>query len=152
MVKKNTSAKEPFINECNALVTGVGALPDKTLLFDGDSVAKGNALQPLSDYVSAEEEVTTAEAAYRAAVAKAHAAKPAAQAMVGKLRSYLRSRLGQSNPALKTEFGVEPIQPRVTPIASRAAGAAKGKATKAAKKAALAATPAAATAPAKSAS
>jgi hypothetical protein len=137
--------KQTFASECSALITGVTAMTDKSFLMGGGTVAKADALQPMQDYVDAEEEVTTTDAAYRAAVAKAHAAEVPALAMVADLKPYLRARLGKTNPALKSQFGIDPIQPPTTKVATKAAGVAKASATRKAKKAAASVTEPAAT-------
>lgn len=138
MATKPKSTHASLVSRCNSLITGVTALPDASFLLGGGAVAKAAVVLPLQAYVDAEKEVTTADAAYRAALAKAHAAQPGARAMMTELVPYLRARLGKANPALEAQFGVTPLTPRPTPVASKAAGAVKGKATRAAKKAAVA--------------
>jgi hypothetical protein len=137
MVTKDTNTNEAFLTLCNALIGGVGSLPDKSFLLGGGTVPKADALAPLQAYVSAAGEVVTTDAAYRAALAKARAAKVPAQAMVADLKPYLKSRLGKTNPVLESRFGVTPDKPPTTPVATKAEGAAKAKATRAAKKAAV---------------
>ncbi len=138
MATTTKNSKQTLVSQCGSLVTGITALTDTSFLLDGGTVAKADVLSPLQAYVDADKEVIVADASYRAAVAKAHAAEPAARAMVGELKPYLRSRYGQTNPALKSQFGVEPAKPRVVPVAKKAAGAVKAKATRTAKKAAVA--------------
>jgi hypothetical protein len=135
---KKKEAKQTLKDECSGLVIGVTALQDKSFLVNGGTLAKADALQPMQDYVDAEEEVTTADAAYRAALAKARAAEGPARAMVSTLKPYLRVRMGKSNPALKTQFGVAPIAPPVTSSTAKAAGVVKAQTTRAKKKAAAA--------------
>ena len=135
MTTKSSTSNQAFVTECNALITGVTALSDKSFLMGGASVAKADVLSPMQDYVDAEQEVTTADAARKAAIAKARTAEVAARAMVGDLKPYLRARMGKTNPALESQFGIAPQKPAATPVASKAAGAAKAKATRAAKKA-----------------
>jgi hypothetical protein len=138
MSSKKSDSNEAFVTLCNALVGGVGSLPDKSFLLGGNTVPKADALSPLQAYVAAEEEVTTTNADYRAALAKARKAKVPARAMVGELKPYLQVRLGKTNPLLESQFGIPAQKPPTTPVASKAEGAAKAKATRAAKKAAVA--------------
>jgi hypothetical protein len=136
MTTKDSSSNEAFLTLCNALIGGVGSLPDKSFLLGGGTVTKTEALSPLQDYVEADGEVKTANATRKAAVAKARTAKIPARAMVGNLKPYLKARLGKTNPLLESQFGIPAEKPPEVPVASKAAGAEKSKATRAAKKAA----------------
>ena len=107
------------------------SLPDATLTIDGQTLTKAQVLQPLNDYVAAEALVAPADAAYHATVQKAHGAEVTARAMVVNLKPYLKVRLGKSNPALKSQFGVTPAKTPQRTAESKAEAATKAKATRA---------------------
>jgi hypothetical protein len=123
--------KLEFLTLCQSLITGVQSLPDATLTIDGQTLTKAQILQPLTDYVAAEALVAPADAAYHAAVQKAHATEAAARAIVVNLKPYLKVRLGKSNPALKSQFGVTPAKAPQRTAATKAEAATKAKATRA---------------------
>ena len=120
-----------FTTLCQSLIAGVQSIPDATLTIDGQTLPKAQVLQPLNEYVAAEALVAPAEAAYNAAVQKAHDAEVPAKAMVANLKPYLKVRLGKSNPALKSQFGVTPAKEPQRTAANKADAATKGKATRA---------------------
>jgi hypothetical protein len=123
--------KLEFVSLCQSLITGVQSLADATLTIDGQTLTKAQVLEPLTDYVAAEALVAPADAAYHAAVLKAHGTEAAARAMVANLKPYLKVRLGKSNPALKSQFGVSPAKTPQRTAATKAEAATKAKATRA---------------------
>lgn len=131
MATKHTDTKLEFLTLCQSLITGFEALPDTTFVIDGQTLTKQQVLQPLQDYVAAEALVVPAEAAYHATVQKAHGAEAPARAMVANVKPYLRTRLGKSNPALKSQFGVTPAKTPQRTAATKAEAATKAKATRA---------------------
>ena len=131
MTTNRQDNKLGFLNLCQSLITGVQSLPDATLTIDGQTLTKAQVLQPLTDYVAAEALVAPADAAYHATVQKAHAAEAAARAIVVNLKPYLKVRLGKSNPALKSQFGVSPAKTPQRSAAPKAEAATKAKATRA---------------------
>jgi hypothetical protein len=131
MAANRNDTKLEFLSLCQSLITGEQSLPDATLTIDGQTLTKAQVLQPLTDYVAAEALVAPAEAAYHAAVQKAHATEAAARTMVVNLKPYLMVRLGKSNPALKSQFGVTPAKTPQRTAATKAEAATKAKATRA---------------------
>ncbi|HEX8790170.1 MAG TPA: hypothetical protein VF765_04410 [Polyangiaceae bacterium] len=131
MTTNRLDNKLAFLTLCQSLIAGVQSIPDPTLTIDGQTLPKAQVLQPLTDYVAAEALVAPAEAAYHAAVQKAHDAEVPAKAMVANLKPYLKVRLGKSNPALKSQFGVTPAKTPQRTAESKAEAATKAKATRA---------------------
>ncbi len=131
MTANRRDNKLEFVSLCQSLIAGVQSIPDPTLTIDGQTLTKAQVLQPLTDYVAAEALVAPADAAYHAVVQKAHGAEAAARAMVANLKPYLKVRLGKSNPALKSQFGVTPTKEPQRTAATKAEAATKAKATRA---------------------
>ena len=131
MTGNRNDTKLQFLSLCQSLITGVQSIPDATLTIDGQTLTKAQILQPLTDYVAAEAQVAPADAAYHAAVQKAHTAEAVARAIVVNLKPYLKVRLGKSNPALKSQFGVTPAKAPQRTAATKAEAATKAKATRA---------------------
>ena len=131
MTTNRIDNKLAFVTLCQSLIAGVQSIPDATLTIDGQTLAKALVLEPLNDYVAAEALVAPAEAAYHAAVQKAHGAEAPARDMVANLKPYLKVRLGKANPALKSQFGVAPAKAPQRTAATKAEAATKAKATRA---------------------
>ena len=131
MTTNNTDTKLDFVTLCQTIVSGFQALTDTTYVIEGQTLTKQQVLQPLQDYVAAEALVAPAEAAYHGAVRKAHAAEAPARTTVANLKPYLKIRLGKSNPALKSQFGISPAKAPQKTAATKAEAATKAKATRA---------------------
>ena len=139
MTTKNTDSKLAFVTLCSTLEAGLNALPDATLTVDAVTSPKADFVQPLAVYVAAEADLTDKDTVYRAAVQKTNTSRVTARVVVGKLRPYLKARLGPYNPQLLSDFGVKPNKVPQRKVAVKAAAAAKGVATRSKKKAAAAA-------------
>jgi hypothetical protein len=129
--KKDT--KLEMSSTCAALLQGVNALPDSTFEMDGQTYAKAAVLGPLNAFIAAVAATTATHSAWLKAVQDEEAAAGAAHAMVAILKPYLRARLGKSNPALQSKFGVAPVKKAKKPVAVKSAAIAKSKATRAAR-------------------
>jgi hypothetical protein len=118
---------------CNALIQGVTSLADPTLTLDGKVYTKDAALAPLRACVAAIEATAATHAAWSKAVQDERDAVAAARAMIALLKPYLKVRLGKSNPALQSEFGIEPAKQPHRTVAVKSTAIAKGKATRTAR-------------------
>ena len=155
------SSKQSLASTCNALITGLTALPAaNSVVSAGTTYTKAQILAPLQAYAVLPPATAAAKATYTKAVAAEGVARVAAIAMIEDVvKPLLYQLLGKSSPDLET-YGLDPVKAPVKTVATKAAAVQKSQATrkalgtkgpvqkKAAKKA-VAATPAT-LAPAKS--
>jgi len=123
--------KVSLVSICNALVTGLSALPNtKSIVANGQTYTLAEVLAPLKAYAPLPAATAEAKSAYSAAVAKEAAAKAAAAAMIEDVaKPYLQQRLGKSSPAL-VNYGLEPVKVPQKSAATKAAAAQKSAATR----------------------
>lgn len=81
MTTNSNSTKATLVSLCNALVTGITAMPDKTFLLGGQSYTKAQVLAPLQAYVDANAKTTADEATWHQSVQEEHDAEASARAM-----------------------------------------------------------------------
>jgi hypothetical protein len=122
--------KLEFSTQCSTLANGVLALPDKTLTVSEQSLTPKQCAAPLQAYVAAAAQTATALAAYHKAVQQEKAAEIDARSMYDQLKPVLVGRLGKSNPALETDYGIPPAKTPQTTVAAKAAGQQKAQATR----------------------
>jgi hypothetical protein len=115
---------------CNALIEGLTPLADPTFTLDGKVYPKDAVLAPLHAYVVAVEATSASRAAWSKAVQDEHDAATAARAMIALLKPYLKVRLGKSNPALQSEYGIAPARKAEKTVAVKSTAIAKAKATR----------------------
>lgn len=127
----NTIASKPaLVSLCNALVTGITAMPDKTFQLGGQSYTKAQVLAPLQAYVDANGKTTADEATWHQSVQEEHDAEASARAMIDALKPFLQGRLGKSSPMLQSQYGLAPAKKPAKTVAAKAAGIAKSQATR----------------------
>jgi hypothetical protein len=122
--------KLEFSSQCQTLANGVLALPDKTLTVSEQSLTTKQCAAPLLAYVAAATQTATALSAYRKAVQAEKAAEADARSMYDQLKPVLVGRLGKTNPALETTYGIPPAKVPQTSVAAKAGGVQKSLATR----------------------
>jgi hypothetical protein len=133
MSSNNHDTKLSLSAQCDALVQGVTSLADPTLTLDGKPYTKDAVLAPLRACVTAIAATSAAHSAWSQAVQQEHDAIAAARAMIALLKPYLQVRLGKSNPALQSQFGIAPAKKGEKTVAVKSTAIAKAKATRAAR-------------------
>jgi hypothetical protein len=131
LTTNQSNTKAAFISICNALITGINALPDKTFLLGGQTYTKAQVVAPLQAVVDAAAQAAADEATWHASVQAEHDAEAAARVMVDALKPFLQGRLGKSSPLLRSQFGLAPVKVAEKTVAAKATGIAKSLATRA---------------------
>jgi hypothetical protein len=131
LTTNQSNTKAAFIAICNALITGIDALPDKTFLLGGQTYTKAQVVAPLQTVVDAAGKAAADEATWHSSVQDEHDAEAAAREMVDALKPFLQGRLGKSNPLLRSQFGLAPVKTAQKTVAAKATGIAKSLATRA---------------------
>jgi hypothetical protein len=164
----SNSSKQSLVSTCNALITGLTALPAAdNVVSAGKAYTKAQLLAPLQAFVVLPTATAAAKTTYTKAVAAEGLAREAAVAMIeGVIKPVLHLLLGADSPDLVT-YGLDPVKVPEKTVATKSAAVQKSQATRkalgtkgtaqkaAAKKAldeepATPATPSGAAAPAKS--
>jgi hypothetical protein len=129
MAANNTHTKTKFIAFCTTLAAGVTAMADTTFLLGGKSLTKAEVVGPLDAYVAATAQTAQDKTTYETSLQQERAAEEAARGIVDQLKPFLQGRLGKSNPALETQFGIAPQKKAQKTVAVKAGAIAKSKAT-----------------------
>ncbi len=126
-----TSSKQSLVSMCNALITGINALPAaNTVVSAGTTYTKAQLLAPLQAYVVLPSATAAAKTAYTKAVATEADAKVAVHAMIEDvIKPFLHQLLGKSSADLET-YGLEPVKAPVKTVATKAAAVQKSQATR----------------------
>jgi len=127
----STSSKQSLVATCNALITGITALPAaNTVTSAGKTYTKAQLLAPLQAYVVLPPATAAAKTAYTKAVAAEGEARDAVVAMIEDvLKPFLQQLLGKSSPDLET-YGLEPVKAPEKTVATKAAAVQKSQATR----------------------
>jgi CxxC motif-containing protein len=127
----SNSSKQSLVSTCNALITGITALPAAdNVVSAGKTYTKAQLLAPLQAYVVLPSSTATAKTAYTKAVVAEGAAKAAAVAMIeGVIKPVLHLLLGADSPDLET-YGLDPVKTPQKTVATKAAAIQKGQATR----------------------
>jgi hypothetical protein len=127
----HNSSKLSLVATCNALVTGLNALPAASnVVAAGKTYTKAELLAPLQAYVVLPPATAAAKTAYTKAVATEAEAKAAVVAMIEDvIKPFLQQLLGKSSPDLET-YGLEPAKTPVKTVATKAAAVQKSQATR----------------------
>jgi len=127
----STSSKQSLVATCNALITGLTALPAaNSVTSAGTTYTKAQLLAPLQAYVVLPPATAAAKTAYTKAVAAETEARAAVVAMIEDIvKPFLHQLLGKSSPDLET-YGLEPVKVPEKTVATKAAAAQKSQATR----------------------
>jgi hypothetical protein len=127
----SNSSKQSLVATCNALITGITALPAaNTVTTAGKTYTKAQLLAPLQAYAVLPSATATAKTAYTKAVAAEGEAKAAAVAMIEDvIKPLLYQLLGKSSPDLET-YGLDPVKVPEKTVATKAAAVQKSQATR----------------------
>jgi hypothetical protein len=131
LTTNQSNTKTAFIALCNALITGISALPDKTFLLGGQTFTKAQVVAPLQALVDAAAKTAADEATWHTSVQDEHDAEAAAREMVDAVKPFLQGRLGKSSPLLRSQFGLAPVKLAAKTVAAKATGIARSLATRA---------------------
>ena len=131
MTTNQSNAKAALVTLCNALITGIGALPDKTFLLGGQTFTKAQVVAPLQAFVDSAAKTAADEAAWHASLLEERTDEAAARVMIAALKPMLQGRLGKRSPLLQSQFGLAPAKTVQKTVAAKATGIAKSKATRA---------------------
>ena len=125
------STKQSLVTLCNALNTGLTALPAaNTVTSAGTTYTKAQLLAPLQAYVVLPSATAAAKTAYTKAVVTEAEAKAAVVAMIEDvIKPLLYQLLGKSSPDLET-YGLDPVKVPVKTVATKAAAVQKSQATR----------------------
>ena len=127
----SNSSKQSLVSTCNALITGLTALPAAdNVVSAGKAYTKAQLLAPLQAYVVLPTATAAAKTTYTKAVAAEGEAKEAVVAMIEDiLKPFLYQLLGKSSPDLET-YGLEPVKTPEKTVATKAAAVQKSQATR----------------------
>jgi hypothetical protein len=126
-----TSSKQSLVTTCNALITGISALPAaNTVTSAGTTYTKAQILAPLQAYVVLPSATAAAKTTYTKAVAAEGEARAAVVAMIEDvIKPLLYQLLGKSSPDLEI-YGLDPVKTPVKTVATKAAAVQKSQATR----------------------
>ncbi len=127
--KLDRTAEEAFYTK---LIAGITQHITSPILVNGHTYTPDDLKAPVQAALTADQDLDAARRDFDAKVAARKEVMPPANRMIKVFKTWLLGSYGPTNPIV-TELGFEAPKPRVTPVASKAAGIEKSKATRVAR-------------------